>query len=674
MSWWLKTVVDKAAEVGNSNNISRTVKNYADSVVQQAKLIQHRIGARNYRNVKETVKRLEEVSVSCRGAERVQLMKAWLSALKETEMLSNDEQQHALEEQKQSPKRQPLVLYYDPDMGEPMTFHDVFLYSQALEGISICMILQAPNEDEVSLLLELYGICLTGGKEVQYAIVSSVQDLAKAFSGYQDEVLAKREELLQFAEGAITGLKVNADLRRLDAEISILKKTLDEIPLQETYAKADGTATEEPSAYSLEAPKEALSYIRVCSRLEGLLLKKKALKSGVSPELHAQKVDKMKVLSESLVNSVKKAQKRISDHRSQKEEALKFRVTKTNEVGDTEKEIEAEVSELEKQRDELEAQLKKVNISLAAAQARLHNVRDERDQFYEANDQIIALLKNKENELSRSISSCNAEAEVLSTWKNFLEDTWILQCSNSELQDKGINDELEKHEVYFVNLVTQLLSAYERDLRPSIHHIEKYVKNLKSLKEASGSDPPDSQVSDTRKKLEEEYLDYEEKIITTFSVVDSMREQFLSQQGKVLRKDESKVQELFDNIEKLRQEFESFERPYLEIENPPQVSETSSNQNSPKASSLKSDSQGAENISKNEPTEQPDSSKAEVTVTPEAGKSEKPEQVLDPEAELAKLESEFGKVSSDYSAEEIGNWEFDELERELRAGDSTASN
>ncbi|KAG9160830.1 hypothetical protein Leryth_008649 [Lithospermum erythrorhizon] len=382
----------------------------------------------------------------------------------------------------------------------------------------------------------------------------------------------------------------------------------------------------------------------------------------------------MKVLSESLVNSVKKAQKRISDHRSQKEEALKFRVTKTNEVGDTEKEIEAEVSELEKQRDELEAQLKKVNISLAAAEARLHNVRDERDQFYEANDQIIALLKKKENELSRSISSCNAEAEVLSTWKNFLEDTWILQCSNSELQDKGINDELEKHEVYFVNLVTQLLSAYERDLRPSIHHIEKYVKNLKSLKEASGSDPPDSQVSDTRKKLEEEYLDYEEKIITTFSVVDSMREQFLSQQGKVLRKDESKVQELFDNIEKLRQKFESFERPYLEIENPPQVSETSSNQNSPKASSLKSDSQEAENISKNEPTEQPDSSKAEVTVTPEAGKSEKPEQVLDPEAELAKLESEFGKVSSDYSAEEIGNWEFDELERELRAGDSTASN
>lgn len=33
---WLRTAVNKAVEVGNRKNITRTVKNYADSVVQQA--------------------------------------------------------------------------------------------------------------------------------------------------------------------------------------------------------------------------------------------------------------------------------------------------------------------------------------------------------------------------------------------------------------------------------------------------------------------------------------------------------------------------------------------------------------------------------------------------------------------------------------------------------------
>lgn len=51
----------------------------------------------------------------------------------------------------------------------------------------------------------------------------------------------------------------------------------------------------------------------------------------------------------------------------------------------------------------------------------------------------------------------------------------------------------------------------------------------------------------------------------------------------------------------------------------------------------------------------------------------KSEQVLDAEAELAQLESEFGKVNPDYSAGDIGDWEFDELERELRSGDSAAN-
>ncbi|KAK6943724.1 hypothetical protein RJ641_024826 [Dillenia turbinata] len=93
---WLKSAVNKALEVRGNNNLGRKVRNYADSVVQQAghavvegaKLFQDRLAARNVKDFKVAVKILEDVSVSCRGVERIQLLRRWLVALKESEKMS----------------------------------------------------------------------------------------------------------------------------------------------------------------------------------------------------------------------------------------------------------------------------------------------------------------------------------------------------------------------------------------------------------------------------------------------------------------------------------------------------------------------------------------------------------------------------------------------------------
>ena len=116
------------------------------------------------------------------------------------------------------------------------------------------------------------------------------------------------------------------------------------------------------------------------------------------------------------------------------------------------------------------------------------------------------------------------------------------------------------------------------------------------------------------------------------------------------RKDDSKVKELFDDIEKLRREFDSIERPVLQMESPSREPETPTSEKPQEIISQSSI----------EPAKGLESEKKQ-TEPSKAGK----EQVDDHEAELAKLESEFGKVGIDYTSEEIGGWEFDELEKEL---------
>lgn len=125
------------------------------------------------------------------------------------------------------------------------------------------------------------------------------------------------------------------------------------------------------------------------------------------------------------------------------------------------------------------------------------------------------------------------------------------------------------------------------------------------------------------------------------------------------RKDDSRVKELFDDIEKLRAQFEAVERPILQIETPFPQAETPSDDKLQSAPSRPS-AEGAV------------AQKAETVQHPESG-AVKVEKVLNPEDELAKLESEFGNVGHDYSTDEVGEWEFDELERELRSGDSSTT-
>ncbi|KAL3327905.1 hypothetical protein AABB24_035528 [Solanum stoloniferum] len=584
---WLRSAVSKAVEVGGAGNrnISRNLRYYADSVVQQAsnavsggaKLFLDRSGSRSFQNFKQAVKTLEELSVSCRGVERVQLLRRWLVALKEIERLSlplpvsehvsspkSIDSIYTTDDDRNSPREPILVFYYDPDLGgEPLNFRDVFLSSQALEGMILSMILEAPDTEEVSLLMEIFGLCLTGGKEVREATMSSIKVLAKAFSSYKEEVLANKEELLLHAQGAIAGLKINADIMRIDSEVSNIHQKLDKVILQLPSSKHEKDSSSVATNATSEALKEALSQLQFLSKMEALLLQKKALLGRDVPESQSKRVFKLKVLSESLSSSTSKTEDRISENRIQTEGALKFRITKTSEISQLEKELEDEINALENQRDELEAALKKVKVALVSANARLYNAREERDQFDEANNQILQHFKVKEDELSKSMTLYKAEADVCDAFISFLEDSWTFESSHIKQKQKQVNDELDKCEDYLVNLAIHVLSMYKDELGPSIANLRELGENLKRPEIINNEK---METVEVKRRLEEEYMDAEAKLVTVFSVVDGIKRQFYGQDGTISRKGDEKLKELLDTLQKLEDDFESINRPTLELE------------------------------------------------------------------------------------------------------------
>ena len=112
---------------------------------------------------------------------------------------------------------------------------------------------------------------------------------------------------------------------------------------------------------------------------------------------------------------------------------------------------------------------------------------------------------------------------------------------------------------------------------------------------------------------------------------------------------------MLDAIEKAKEDFESIDRPTLEIENPKekQILTTKAIPSDGSQNSHSHDAQSA--------------SSPKSTVIAGSPNSTRVSTELDPESELARLELEFGKVNKDFSSEEISGWEFDELEKELRS-------
>ncbi|EFJ23776.1 hypothetical protein SELMODRAFT_442712 [Selaginella moellendorffii] len=476
---------------------------------------------RNLNSFKDAVKRLNEVSLHARGAERLQALGRWLAALKEidreTKRTGNSNpaspRNSESEEMATSPRRPYMALFYDMESGgEPMNFREVFLQSRALEHIITSLILEAPQDEEIGVLVEIFGLCLAGGQELHNAFISSIQDLAKAFSTLSEEI--RRSDLLELAQTAVTGLKLSTEAEKLDVEMFFLEQKMSD---------KQGVPLSKDSNEDANITAEVLEY--------------------------GARVQKLKEVTEGLTSSISGIEQKISENRQQKEKAIKYRDSKASEVVETEKALSSEIQALHKRKEQLEAELKEVNSALSSATARHINTQEEKAQFDEASSNIVAHLSIQEEELTKSIAARRAEAGVASTWLGFLEDTWLLQSACLEEKTKAIQHDSQEAKLQFLSIASMNLS----------YHQEEIKLLLKRLKLISSED------NETDSTIRQSFLETENQVIRVLKLMESLSDDVktfeIKEDGDEVEK---KLLKCIGAIDSFKTELRGLKRPELE--------------------------------------------------------------------------------------------------------------
>ncbi|XP_074305669.1 uncharacterized protein LOC141640890 [Silene latifolia] len=248
---WLKLAVNKVIEEENKKkaNFSR-IRNVVDNVVFHAghvvstgvNLFQDRIVSQSRQSFKQEMKRLEEDFTSSRGKERVLLLQKLLGLLVQIEKMnqnfSDDDKRQIFQQDKNVETDKELTEVSHNDLkhanyaNEELSLYEVFFQSQVIERILLSMILEAPNDEEINHLLEIFRVTLIPEKDLHISVIHWIKDLAEVFSTYHEEILMKREELLQFAQVAMSGLKKNVDITRIDVEANNLKSQVYSIAIK----------------------------------------------------------------------------------------------------------------------------------------------------------------------------------------------------------------------------------------------------------------------------------------------------------------------------------------------------------------------------------------------------------------------------------------------------------
>lgn len=295
-----------------------------------------------------------------------------------------------------------------------------------------------------------------------------------------------------------------------------------------------------------------------------------------------------------------------------------------------------------------------VNSSLATANARLYFSREEQMHFDKASSDIIRHLQSREQELLRSISLAKTETEVASAWISFIESTWSSQCDIEKQNEEFIHTELGKYTQLFESILMQVLPPYKNELLVSVRHFKEVVQKLQDMSDDGSSSKGDHEDlrSKRRDKLEAEFHDLEGKVQSAFSVVGSIKD-LLTQSEEFYRKSDQTVDNLIDDLRKVKDEFESIERPDLTVATPT----TTRWKKLTRKLASKETRERLDLLELKQPPKQQREKADDQNKESELAPVIDGQELLDSDDELISFESAFVTVIKSHTAQELNDWE-----------------
>ncbi|CAI5458876.1 unnamed protein product [Closterium sp. Yama58-4] len=319
--------------------------------------------------------------------------------------------------------------------------------------------------------------------------------------------------------------------------------------------------------------------LRLGLRLLALEKKKEALlQMGDTPGDRALKVERVSCLAAELSEGMEGLRKKAEECRQQRQEALAYRSSKAQEAREAEKVLLAEAQQVQKRKEELEEELRRVQAALDGVNRRLVKLEEEKELFSQASSGIEAHLSSEEESLMHSLVEHEEDAKALAGWKQFLQQSWQLQQASMEGKERQLREEMSDRKSRFWEMAQGHVRLCKSELEAFGHSAKSIVERLNGIRakrEQAEKEGKDGAVSDSkhrRLQWEERYMAAEIQVKRCIGEAEiAMREIRAWLDSLTSSEDSSKqaqMRSLLAELESLVASVRASERPSLSLDHP----------------------------------------------------------------------------------------------------------